>query len=146
MLIKDRDRTRKSLPWHVPHAQMFRRALLSNQKPVFAEPFGNVLVRFGKQRLRRLCLKIFRRFISPSLRSRRNLILGTGHYLSPGVGGGGGFLGDHLIVRRTKGGISRNWEPKKGGGGSLKTLEGFRGGPLKFAWKMKTWGGITSVK
>ena len=44
------------------------------------------------------------------------------------------------------------------GGGSLKTLEGFRGGALKFAWKMKTCGGgdreshqmilggITSVK
>ena len=72
---------------------MFRRALLSDQKPVFAEPFENVLVRFGKQRLRRVCLKIFRRFISPSLRSRRNLILGTGHYLSPGVGGGGDFWG-----------------------------------------------------
>ena len=26
-------------------------------------------------------------------------------------------------------------------GGLLKTLEGFRGGPLKFAWKMKTCGG-----
>ena len=41
------------------------------------------------------------------------------------------FSGDHLIFRRTK------W-------GSLKTLEGFRGwgGPLKFAWKIKTlWGG-----
>ena len=30
-------------------------------------------------------------------------LLGTGHYLSPGVGGGG-----HLIFRRTEGGISRN--------------------------------------
>ena len=26
-------------------------------------------------------------------------------------------------------------------GESLKTLEGFRGGPLKFTWKMKTRGG-----
>ena len=41
-------------------------------------------------------------------------------------------------------------ENKKGGsvvtenpnGGSLKTLEGFRERPLKFAWKMKTWGGL----
>ena len=46
---------------------------------------------------------------------------GTGHYLSPG--GGGRFLGDHLIFR--KGGISRTENSK---GGSLKTLEGFRGG------------------
>ena len=43
------------------------------------------------------------------------------------LGGGGGedFGGDHLIFRRTEGGISRNWEPK--GGGSLKILEGFKG-------------------
>ena len=63
------------------------------------------------------------------------------------LGGGGAedFLGGPLDFRRTQ------------KGGSLKTLEGFRGGPLKFAWKMKTWGGdcesrqmllgrITSVK
>ena len=35
-----------------------------------------------------------------------------------GGGGGGGFFwkgwGDHLIFRRTKEGISRNWEPKTG--------------------------------
>ena len=47
-----------------------------------------------------------------------------------------------MILRRTKGGISRNREPK------LKTLEGFVGGrggwggcvggALKFAWKMKS--------
>ena len=37
-----------------------------------------------------------------------------------------GDLGDHLIFRITKEGISRNREPKRGG--SLKTLEGFRGG------------------
>ena len=42
---------------------------------------------------------------------------GSGHYLSPAkeVGGGGeegkDFSGDHLIFGRTKGGISRNWEP-----------------------------------
>ena len=34
--------------------------------------------------------------------------LGTGHYLSIGGGGGGFFGGDHLMFRRTKGGISRN--------------------------------------
>ena len=35
--------------------------------------------------------------------------LGTGHYLSPGGGGGSeDFGGDHLIFRRTEGGISRN--------------------------------------
>ena len=26
-------------------------------------------------------------------------------------------------------------------GESLKTLEGFRGGPLKLTWKMKAWAG-----
>ena len=26
-------------------------------------------------------------------------------------------------------------------GESVKTLEGFRGGPLKLTWKMKTWVG-----
>ena len=37
--------------------------------------------------------------------------------------------GDHLLFGKKR-------------GGSLKTLEGFRGGgALKFAWKMKTWGG-----
>ena len=43
-------------------------------------------------------------------RSSRSISLGTGHYLSPGGGGGGGsedFGGDHLILRRTEGGISR---------------------------------------
>ena len=36
-------------------------------------------------------------------------LLGTGHYLSPGGGGGvGGFWGDHSILRKTEGGISRN--------------------------------------
>ena len=60
-------------------------------------------------------------------------------FIALGVVGGG----DHLIFGRTKGSISRDSE---GGGG-----------PLKFAWKMKTWdggrvshqkllGGITSVK
>ena len=44
--------------------------------------------------------------------------LGTGHYLSPrgrGEADRGFFLGGgHLIFRRTKGGISRNLEPKRG--------------------------------
>ena len=65
-------------------------------------------------------------------------VLETGHYLSPGGKGAEDFRGDHLIFRRTKGGISRNWEPKIKGE-SLKTLEGFRRGTLKFAWKVKTW-------
>ena len=52
--------------------------------------------------------------------------LGTGHYLSPGGRGTEDFRGDHLIFRRTKGGISRKLEPKRG---LMKTLEGFRGPP-----------------
>ena len=51
--------------------------------------------------------------------------------------GGGG----HLIFRRTREGSVVTEDPKGGGGGSLKTLEGFKMRPLKFAWKMKTWGG-----
>ena len=50
------------------------------------------------------------------------------------------FGGEHLIFGRTKGGITENFE-------------GFRGGSLKFAWKMKTGGiakviggGVTAVK
>ena len=46
--------------------------------------------------------------------------------------------GDHLIFRRTKGGISRNWEPKRGD--HWKLWKDSEGGPLKFAWKMKTCG------
>ena len=42
-----------------------------------------------------------------------------------GGGGGRGFWGDHLIFRKTKGGSIVTENPK---GGSLKTLEGFRGG------------------
>ena len=40
--------------------------------------------------------------------------LGTGHYLSPGRRGTEDFRGDHLIFRKTKGGISPNLEPKRG--------------------------------
>ena len=40
-------------------------------------------------------------------------VLGTGHYLPPGAGGG---RGDHLIFRRTKGGISQVTKNPKGGG------------------------------
>ena len=61
--------------------------------------------------------------------------------------------GDHLIFRRTKVASVVTENPK---GGSLKTLDGLRGGTTKFVWKMKTWGvdreshqmllgGITSV-
>ena len=34
--------------------------------------------------------------------------LGTGHYLSPGVGAGEDFRWDHLFFGRAKGGVSRN--------------------------------------
>ena len=52
---------------------------------------------------------------------------------------GGEYFGeDHLIFRRTKEGPVVIEDPK--GGESLKTLEGFKRKPLKFAWKMKTWG------
>ena len=51
--------------------------------------------------------------------------------------GGGRILGGSLDCRRTKGGISRNWEPKRGD--RWKLWKDSEGGPLKFAWKMKTW-------
>ena len=57
-------------------------------------------------------------------------------FIALGAGTGEDFRGDHLTFRRTKWGISRNRTQK---GRSLKTLEGFRGGPVKFAWKMKIW-------
>ena len=57
------------------------------------------------------------------------------------LGGGGDFRGDNLIFGRTKGGIIRNWEPKRWD--RWKLWKGLEGVPLKFAWKMKTlgWGG-----
>ena len=67
--------------------------------------------------------------------------LATGHYKSPG-GRNGGFGwggGGHLIFKRTKWGISRNWETKSGE--HWKLWKDSEGGPLKFAWKMKTRGG-----
>ena len=57
-----------------------------------------------------------------------------------GKGGGGrGLWGDHLIFRRTKRGTSHNWEPKRGN--HWKLGKDSKGGPLKFAWKMKKWQG-----
>ena len=63
-------------------------------------------------------------------------------------------MGDHLIFRRAKEGITRNGEPKRGH--RLKLWKDLDGESLKFAWKMKTWRGsrkssevlgtITSVK
>ena len=56
--------------------------------------------------------------------------LGTGHYLSPKVGGGEDFRGDHLIFRRTKGGITENlWNDSEGDYSSLlgKWRHGGRG-------------------
>ena len=60
--------------------------------------------------------------------------LGTGHYLSPGGRGTEDFRGDHLIFRKTKGGITENVgriqrgatqiclenEDMEGGGGGLR--------------------------
>ena len=67
--------------------------------------------------------------------------LGPAHYLSHWGRGGGGtedFSGDQLIFRRTKGGISRNWEPRKGE--SLKTLEGFRRGTTQICLESEDMG------
>ena len=55
-------------------------------------------------------------------------VKGTGHYLSPGRGGGrriGEQNGRSVVTENPK-------------GGSLKTLEGFKGGTSR---KRKTWGG-----
>ena len=41
-------------------------------------------------------------------------MLGTGHYSSPVGGVGEEGVWGHLIFGRTKGGISSNWEPKRG--------------------------------
>ena len=64
--------------------------------------------------------------------------LRTGYYLSPGGAGGWRILG-RITFRRTKGGISRNWEPKRGD--QWKRWKDSDGGPLKLAWTMKTWWG-----
>ena len=57
-------------------------------------------------------------YIAPFLQASKGA-LGTGHYLSPGGGGRGGgrrtFLGGSVVTENPK------------GGGSLKTVEGFRG-------------------
>ena len=41
-------------------------------------------------------------------------MLATGHYSSPVGGVGEEGVWGHLIFGRTKGGISSNWEPKRG--------------------------------
>ena len=53
--------------------------------------------------------------------------------------GSGGYWGNHLIFRTAKGGVSRNWEPKRRD--SWKLWKDSERGPLKFSWKMKTWAG-----
>ena len=58
---------------------------------------------------------------------------GTGHYLSPG--GGGGFWGGSVVAENPKGRITENFGRIYRGGG-----------PLKFAWKMKACGGGGSRK
>ena len=66
--------------------------------------------------------------------------LGTSHCLSPGWWrGGGGLVGITWFLGEQEKGSVVTENPK--GGGSVKTLEGFRGGEIKFAWKMETWGG-----
>ena len=73
-------------------------------------------------------------------------------YIARVVGAGEDFRGGHLIITRFlgerkwegwRGRVSRNLEPKRG------ITENFgRGGPLKFAWKMKNEdmvGGIAKV-
>ena len=61
-------------------------------------------------------------------------------FITEGGWGGGGadnFRGNQLIFGRTKGGISCNWEAKRGNHWKFK--KDSEGGPLKFVWKMKTW-------
>ena len=78
-----------------------------------------------------LSVKCFSRTYQP-------LCLGTGHYLSPGRGGGG-------VERRILGGISWFLGKQKGGsavienpiGGIAENFRRIQGGPLKF--DMKTW-------
>ena len=86
-------------------------------------------------------------YIAPFLQASKGA-LATGHYLSPGGGGGGGgrriFLGGSVITENPK------------GGGSLKTVEGFRGGTTQICLEnediegsrksSKVIRGITSVK
>ena len=84
-------------------------------------------------------------YIAPFLQASKGA-LGTGHYLSPGGGGGGRriFLGGSGITENPK------------GGGSLKTVEGFRGGTTQICLEnediegsrksSKVIRGITSVK
>ena len=84
-------------------------------------------------------------YIAPFLQASKGA-LGTGHYLSPGGGGGGRriFWGGSVITENPK------------GGGSLKTVEGFRGGTTQICLEnediegsrksSKVIRGITSVK
>ena len=59
-------------------------------------------------------------------------------FITWGGGGGRRIWGrDHLIFRRTEGGISRNWEPKRGD--HWKFWKDSEGGPLKCAWTMPVW-------
>ena len=84
--------------------------------------------------------------IAPFLQASKGA-LGTGHYLSPGGGGGGGrrtFWGGSVVTENPK------------GGGSLKTVEGFRAGTTQICLENEDLGGsrksskvisgITSVK
>ena len=64
-------------------------------------------------------------YIAPFLQAPK-VALGAGHYLSPGGGWGGGGRGGGGGRRIFWGGSVITENPK--GGGSLKTVEGFRGG------------------
>ena len=55
------------------------------------------------------------------------MVISKGPVIIYRLGGSEGFGGDHLIFRRTEGGISRNWEHKREGEESLKIFDGFRG-------------------
>ena len=69
----------------------------------------------------------------------------SGHYLSSGGEEAEDFRGDHLIFRRTKGGISLNWEPKRRDCWRLwNDSEG--GEALKFSLQIKTWGIAKVIK
>ena len=63
----------------------------------------------------------------------------TGHYLSPGGGGARIWVADHLIFRRSKGGISRDWETKRGH--HWKLWKDSEGDHSSLLGKSRHWGG-----
>ena len=63
----------------------------------------------------------------------------TGHYLSPGGGRARIWVADQLIFRRTKGGISRDWETKRGD--HWKLWKDSEGDHSSLLGKSRHWGG-----